>query len=87
MSVESSISDTSASIVAALSDHDLSAGEKEKIAALVGQLLVKTVEKTTKNHVETAVICCGPEADLAHQIRAEVNRKKDLLISNLKALR
>jgi len=87
MSVESSISDTSASIVAALADHNLSAEDKEKITQLVSQLLVKTVEKTTKNHVETAVHCCGPEADLAHQIRAEVNRKKDLLISNLKALR
>ena len=87
MSVESSISDTSASIVAALSDHDLSAEDKEKITRLVGQLLVKTVEKTTKNHLEAAVNCCGPEADLAHQIRSEVNRKKDLLISNLKALR
>jgi dsRNA-specific ribonuclease len=87
MSVESSISDTSESIVAALSDHDLSAEDKEKITRLVSQLLVKTVEKTTKNHVDTAVQCCGPEADLAHQIREEVNRKKDMLISNLQALR
>ncbi len=87
MSVESSINDTSASIVSALSNHDLSAAEKEKIAQLVSLLLVKTVEKTTKNHLKTAVNCCGPEADLAHQIRAEVNRNTDLLISNLKALR
>lgn len=87
MSVESSISDTSASIVSALSNHDLSATEKEKIAQLVSQLLVKTVEKTTKNHLETTVNCCGPEADLAHQIRAEINRKTEMLISNLQALR
>ena len=53
MSVESSISDTSESIVAALSDHNLSAEDKEKITRLVSQLLVKTVEKTTKNHVAT----------------------------------
>ncbi len=71
----------------ALSTHDLSDEEKEKVSALVGQLLVKTVEKTTKNHVETAVNCCGPEIDLAHQLREEINRKKELLISNLKALR
>lgn len=87
MTVESSISDTSASIVEALANHDLSAAEKEQIAALVSQLLVKTVEKTTKNHVETTANCCGPEIDLAHQIREEMNRKKNLLISNLTALR
>jgi len=87
MSVESSISETSASIVDALANHDLSAAEKEQIALLVSQLLVKTVEKTTKNHLQTTVNCCGPEKDLAHQIREEMNRKKDLLISNLTALR
>jgi hypothetical protein len=87
MSVESSIDDTAASIVSALSSHDLSDEEKEQITTLVGQLLVKTVEKTTKNQAQAAVNCCGSEIDLAHQIREEMNRKKELLISNLKALR
>ncbi len=87
MSVESSIDDTAESIVSALSSHDLSDEEKEQISKLVGQLLVKTVEKTTDNHLKAAVNCCGPEVDLAHQIREEMNRKKELLISNLKALR
>lgn len=87
MSVESSIDDTATSIVSALSSHDLSDEEKEQITKLVSQLLVKTVEKTTKNHLKAAVNCCGPEIDLAHQIREEMNRKKDVLISNLKALR
>lgn len=87
MSVESSIDNTAASIVSALSDHDLSEEEKEQITTLVGQLLVKTVEKTTDNHLKAAVNCCGSEVDLAHQIREEMNRKKNVLISNLKALR
>lgn len=87
MSVESSIDDTAASIVSALSSHDLSDEEKKQITTLVGQLLVKTVEKTTKNQAQAAVNCCGSEIDLAHQIREEMNRKKELLISNLKALR
>jgi len=87
MSVESSIEDTTASIMSALSSHDLSDSDKEEISKIVGQLLVKTVEKTTKNQVEAAANCCGPELDLAHQIREEMNRKKEVLISNLKALR
>jgi transketolase len=87
MSVESSIEDTAESIVSALSSHNLSDQEKEKISKLVGELLVKTVEKTTDNHLQTTVNCCGSEVDLAHQIREEINRNKNLLISNLKALR
>lgn len=87
MSVQSSIDDTTASIMTALSSHDLSDAEREQITDIVSQLLVKTVEKTTKNQVEAAANCCGPELDLAHQIREEMNRKKELLISNLKALR
>jgi hypothetical protein len=87
MSVESSIEDTTAAILAALPNHDLSDAEREQITSIVGQLLVKTVEKTTKNQLKTAVNCCGPEIDLAHQLREEMNLRKDALISNLKALR
>jgi hypothetical protein len=87
MSVESSIEDTTAAILAALPNHDLSDVEREQITTIVSQLLVKTVEKTTKNQLKTAVNCCGPEIDLAHQLREEMNLKKDALISNLKALR
>jgi hypothetical protein len=50
-------------------------------------LLVKTVKKTTHNQVETAINCCGPEKDLAHQLAEEMHRKKNLLISNLMAMR
>lgn len=87
MSVQSSIDNTTESIMSALATHDLSDADRDEIARIVSKLLVKTVEKTTKNHLQTALNCCGPEADLAHQIRDEINRKKELLISNLKALR
>jgi hypothetical protein len=87
MSVQSSIDNTTESIVSALSTHELSDVEREEITRIVSQLLVTTVEKTTKNDLKTALNCCGPEADLAHQIREEMNRKKELLISNLRALR
>jgi hypothetical protein len=87
MSVESSIENTTGEIMSALATHDLSDAEKEQITKIVSQLLVKTVEKTTKNNLKTTANCCGPELDLAHQIRDEVNRHKQLLISNLKALR
>lgn len=87
MSVESSIHETTDAIVAALSTHDLSDAERQQIEQAVSQLLVKTVEKTTKNAISTTANCCGPEKDLAHQIQEEINRKTELLISNLKAMR
>ncbi len=87
MSVENSIESVTNEIMSALSTHDLSETEKQKVAAIVGQLLVTTVEQTTTNNLETTANCCGSELDLAHQIREEITRKKKLLISNLQALR
>ncbi len=79
MSVES----ITASIVSALSAHELSDAEKQKISEIIQSSLLSTVEKTTDHHLETAVKCCGPEADLAHKIRHELNLKKNALIANL----
>ena len=87
MSVESSINETTETIVTALASHEVTDIEKEMIAEIVGKLLIKTVEKSTTNHLRQVDDCCGIEVDLAHQIREEINREKDLLISNLSALR
>ena len=87
MSVQESIDIATDAILRTLSRHDLSNDEKAKISSIVGKALIKTVKKTTHNQVETAVNCCGPEKDLAHQLAEEMHRKKNLLISNLMALR
>ena len=87
MSVEDTVEITTGAIEKALADHDLSDAEREEITRIVSKALVKTVKKTTHNQVDTAVNCCGPEMDLAHQLSEEMHRKKNLLISNLMALR
>jgi hypothetical protein len=87
MSVQSSIEDTTNALMKALSRHQLSDAEREEVNRIVSKLLVKTVKRTTHNQVDTAVNCCGPEKDLAHQLAEEMHRKKNLLISNLKAMR
>ena len=87
MSVESSVKIAAEAISEALAEHKLSDAEREEVERIVGKLLVKTVKKTTHNQVETALNCCGPEQDLAHQLSEEMHRKKNLLISNLMALR
>ena len=87
MSVQESIEITTEAIMKTLSKHQLSDAEREEVNAIVSKLLVKTVKKTTHNQVETALNCCGPEKDLARQLQEEMHRKKNLLISNLMALR
>ena len=74
-------------IDAALADFDLSQDQKDAILKIIEKSIVKTVEQTSDMHKETTVICCGPEADLAHKIQEEMDRKTNLLISNLMALR
>ncbi|MCP4335115.1 MAG: hypothetical protein GY785_20870 [Gammaproteobacteria bacterium] len=87
MSVQESIEITTEAIMKTLSKHELSDAEREEVNRIVSKLLVKTVKETTHNQVETALNCCGPEQDLAHQLSEEMHRKKNLLISNLKAMR
>ncbi len=83
MSTKHSAEKTTASIVDALSQHDLSDADKQKINEIICASMVNVVETTTEDHLSTTVRCCGPEADLAHQIRNEVNLKKKALIANL----
>ena len=71
----------------ALNDYDLSDVEKQQILDIISKSLVKTVEETTEEHRAATVACCGPDADMAHKIAEEVERKKDMLIANLNALR
>ena len=87
MSAETSIRDATEAIVAALAKHHLSEEEKHVISEQINRALQRTVEETTESHLECTASCCGPELDLAHQIRAEINRQKDVLINNLKAMR
>jgi len=74
---------TTASIISALSRCDLSDTEKQQILEIISASLVNVVETTTDHHIKATVRCCGPEADLAHQIRHETNLKKKALIANL----
>ena len=87
MTVQSSIEDTTEAIMATLASHNLSDAEKTEVTQIVSDLLIKTVKKTTKHNLKTADNCCGPELDLAHQLREKMNLHRDALISNLKALR
>ncbi|MEP1201037.1 MULTISPECIES: hypothetical protein [unclassified Tateyamaria] len=65
---------------------DLPVREKEEILSLVKQAMLDTSHRTHRELKETAVVCCGPEADLAHKIQEEMDQKRDMLIANLSAM-
>jgi hypothetical protein len=69
-----------------LSD-DLPAAEREAILEIVQRALLDASSRTHREMKETAVVCCGPEADLAHKIQEEMDKKRNVLIANLMSIR
>lgn len=65
----------------------LSEQEAAQIAKIIADTLTKAVLQTSKEHTEAAVVCCGPEADIAHKIAEEADRAQQALIANLTAMR
>ena len=53
----------------------------------VQQAMLDASSRTHREMKDTAVVCCGPEADLAHKIQNEMDKKRDMLIANLMAMR
>lgn len=61
--------------------------ERAAILKIVRQAMIDASGQTHKECKEAAVICCGPEADLAHKIQEQMDKKRDMLIANLMAMR
>ena len=70
----------------ALAD-DLPEDEKQAILKIVQQAMLDASHRTHREMKEAAVICCGPEADLAHKIQEQMDKKRDMLIANLMSMR
>ena len=87
MALEKTAEKAARQISEALSGYDLSEQQKQEILKIIEQSIVSAVEQTAKTHREATVYCCGPEADLAHKIAEEAERKTQALIANLMALR
>lgn len=70
----------------ALAD-DLPADEKKAILEIVQRAMLDASNRTHREMKETAIVCCGPEADLVHKIQEQMDKKRDMLIANLSAMR
>jgi acetylornithine deacetylase/succinyl-diaminopimelate desuccinylase-like protein len=87
MSLKQVADETVAEIQRAFPDADLSDETRAKISSIIEKSLARTVEQTSHAHRRATVVCCGPEADLAHKINEEVRRANIALTANLMALR
>lgn len=67
--------------------NSLTEADTAEISRVIEKALVEAVSHSVQNCKAAAVVCCGPEADLAHKIAEEVNRAEDLLITNLMSMR
>ncbi|MCX7561868.1 hypothetical protein OS190_20085 [Sulfitobacter sp. F26204] len=65
---------------------DLPTKEREEILDIVKRAMSDTSARTHRELKETAIICCGPEADLAHKLQEQMDKKRDMLIANLSAM-
>ena len=65
---------------------DLPADQRQKILDIVQRAMLDASTRTHRELKETAVVCCGPEADLAHKIQEQMDKKRDMLVANLKAM-
>jgi hypothetical protein len=66
---------------------DLQQGEREEILEIVQRAMTDASSRTHRELKKTAIVCCGPEADLAHKIQEQMDKKRDMLIANLSAMR
>lgn len=87
MSLKQVADETVTDIQKAFPEADLSEETKAKLSSIIESALVRTVEQTSNAHRRATVVCCGPEADMAHKINEEVRRANIALTANLMALR
>lgn len=66
--------------------NDLPAHQRQEILDIVQRAMLDSATRTHRDLKETAVVCCGPEADLAHKIQEQMDNKRDMLVANLKAM-
>ena len=77
------LADNAVAEVGKIVPSSLSESEVAAISKIIENTLVEAVGKTSEHFSEKAVICCGPEADLAHKISEEMRLAQKAIIANL----
>lgn len=86
MSLKSLADDTVQKINHSLGNR-LTEKDVETISKIVEDALIASINASAKSCGNAAVVCCGPEADLAHKITEDVERARFALLANLTSMR
>lgn len=86
MSLKTQVDEAVAEVGKAVSTP-LTESERAKISRIIEKAMIEAVRHSSKRYTTAAVVCCGPEADLAHKISEEMDRAQQVLITNLMAMR
>ena len=87
MSLKQLVDETTTALMNTIEDYEFSEKQKQAIQAVIEDSIVQAVEQARNAHNEATVMCCGPEADMAHKIQWKAEQKTKLLIANLSSLR
>ena len=66
---------------------DFPPAEREKIQDIVKRAMLDSSTRTHREMKDTAVVVCGPEADLAHKIQEQMEEKRTAIVANLMSMR
>lgn len=81
-SAENAVAQINKTLPTSLSDSEIKA-----ITKIIEEQLVLTVKESTESCTSAAVICCGPESDLAHKMTEKLRETQNALIANLMSMR
>jgi len=65
----------------------MTAAQADEVASIISQAMQTAVREASAAHANACANCVSHDADLAHKIRAEIERKKIALIANLSSMR
>lgn len=65
----------------------LSAEQSEAVAKVIEMGILKAAVRMSENCQRYTIQHSGPEADIAHKINEEINRRREALLANLSGLR
>jgi hypothetical protein len=71
------------SLVRSIPGLEFTETQQDEVRRLVLEALGNTVDESAAVYRDVTVVCCGPEADLAHKINEEADRRTQLLISTM----
>ncbi|MGI9584803.1 MAG: hypothetical protein ACR2N7_04365 [Acidimicrobiia bacterium] len=83
MSLNKIADNTVKQLVRSVPGLEFTEDQQEQVRRLVTEALESTVDESADVYRQATVMCCGPEADLAHKINEEADRRTTLLISSL----